>query len=370
MTTQGASRRRLWWRFSAVLLIVALAWSPAGRVVAADQPPPVPIGGAQTAALAPAQPAGVRPPGVSYDPIKATTVLPPGVLYDQLGPYTTTQGILSQQDTPDDVFTSQAADDFFVTTLSSTLVITAVEVVGQYFSGSGTKTVSAVNVDFYADSPGLPAYSPIYSGTAVPISPTDSSGNFYLPLSPTLELASNASYWVSVQAIQSTSWYWYWGQRTMRILDTAAWQNPSGSFLQGHVHTCQVWTSITTCYPKSAPDLLFRIDGTLTDTQATPTLLSLDPDQAFNSAFTLNANGANFASGAVLNWTTVTTPTKHFPTTVSSSALLSASISAADVSSYGTVTVTVTDFGTGCPCTSNALKFLVPHLLFLPVVRR
>jgi hypothetical protein len=179
-------------------------------------------------------------------------------------------------------------------------------------------------------------------------------------------LASDANYWISVQAVQSTSWFWYWSQRTPQTVSAAVWRNPNDGFTRG----CRDWTIITNCYPNTGHDLLFRLSGDLSANHVTPLLISLDPNHAFNRTFTLNAIGAGFANGAVLNWSLG--PTSQFATTFSNAGHLSASIPAASVATYGaTVSVSVTNPGPCAgSCTSNTLTFSVSNPLLLPLVRR
>lgn len=233
--------RRLW-RCLPILLVAVLAWSPAHPVVAQGQPAPPPMLRLQQVAPAtipPARPAAGQ-----------------AVLYDQMDSSDPNLYILSQKSTSS-VYDSLAADDFFVNSSFSSWQITAVEVAGLYKIGSGNPSVNSVSVEFYADGGGRPGY-PVYTANAQPISGTASSGNFYLPLATPAYLASNAKYWVSVQAIQSTDWYWYWFERKALSLSPAVWKNPSGFF----VPYCVDWTAINLCYAGTGPDLLFRLYGT------------------------------------------------------------------------------------------------------------
>ncbi len=232
-------RGRRFWRYLPVILVLALAGFPAQGAVAQDQPPPPPATGRQ------AQPATIP------DTCAA------GTLYSQMDS-PSSGWISSQASTRTGYTTDQAADDFTVPAGVGAWQVTAVQVAGSYFSGGGTKTVSGVNVTFYADSGGLPG-SVInnYSVPAASVSGTD-TGNFCVPLSPAANLAANAHYWVSVQAVQSNSWYWGWYERTVQSNSLAAWQNPSNGLGTGCTH----WTPLGACYPGSSPDLLFSLYGT------------------------------------------------------------------------------------------------------------
>ena len=328
-----------------LLLLLALAWLPANRVVAGNPPPP--------------------PPDIQWDqplPLLAAPAAGQAVLYDQFDSPSTFW--VSSQDSTDNQYDTRAADDFLASG-SNSWEITSIEVAGHYGNGSGQTTVSSVNVKFYVDSAGRPGEE-IFNRSAFPSGGTDATGNFIVPLSPAVGLAANATYWVSVRAIQSTSWFWYWSQRTPQSQAQAVWQNPSNVFATG----CIGWNAITTCFPDTGADLLFRLSGNTSSSQATPILLSLSPNHAANRAFTLNANGAGFANGAKLNWTL--NGTQQFSTTFNNSGSLSANIPAAAVSDYGaTVSVSVENPGPCLvTCTSNALSFYVSNAVYLPALSR
>ena len=324
-----------------------LAGAPVLPAVAQGQLPPPPTG-----RLAPAA-GGLALPAAAQD-----------LLYDQIN--SANGSWIIDQDSINNQYDTRAADDFIASLGSNSWQLTAVEVAGQFNGGTGPASVNSVNVELYADAGGLPGYR-LYSAFSQPISGTASTGNFYLPLSPTVHIASNATYWVSVQAIQSSSWFWYWKERGTKTGAVAAWKNPLDSFGTG----CVDWTAINRCFPNEGPDLLFRLYGTHSSSNVTPVLLSLDPNAAIHRAFTLNAHGVGFANGAVINWTLG--GTKHISTTVTSSTQLSALVPAADVSgSYGAaVTVTVTNPGPCAgSCTSNALIFTLADRIYLPLVGR
>jgi hypothetical protein len=338
-------RRGRLWRVWQLLLLLALAWFPAGRVAAVSPPPP--SGQQPLPTLAPVGPAAGQ-----------------AVLYDQFDSPSSSWVI--SQDSTNPQYDTRAADDFFAASGLSSWEINAIEVVGFYSSGSGPKTVSSVNIDFYADAAGSPGYR-LFTRSSVPTGGTDSTGNFNLPLAPVVALASNANYWVSVQAVQSTPWFWGWSQRTPQSQSPAVWQNPNGGFGTG----CTTRAVINiACFPDSGNDMLFRLYGTQSASQLTPILLSLSPNRAAFRSFTLNADGAGFADGAKLNWTLG--PTTQFDTTFSNAGRVSAVIPASAVSSYGaTVSVSVTNPGPCAgSCTSNTLTFSVTGPVLLPVVRR
>jgi hypothetical protein len=341
-----AAWRRQLGRGCQLLVLLSLVWIPANRVVADNPPPPLPNVQSHRPVLAPAAPAA----GLAG-------------LYNQFD--SPSSYWVSSQDSTDDLYDTRAADDFFVAIGSNSWEITGIEVAGFYSAGSGPKTVNSVGVTFYTDTAGKPGVE-LFTRSSVPSGGTDATGNFNLPLSPAVNLASNANYWVSVRAVQSTSWFWYWSQRTPQSQSLAVWQNPSNVFVTG----CTGWTAIISCFPDTGNDLLFALSGNTSANHVTPILISLSPSQAAYRSFTLDADGAGFANGAILNWTLGTT--QQFTTIVNNAARLSALIPAAAVSNYGaTITVSVTNPGPCAQsCTSNELTFVVRNPLFLPLITR
>ena len=341
-------RRPPFWRYLPLLLIAALAWSPAAPATADGPPPPtLPV---TLPTLAVAQP----------DVTLCNTGSGQPVLYDQCNtPYGS--AIISQDSTNDQIDT-QAADDFFVNPGANSWQIKAVEVEGQF---NVATTVNLVNVAFYADAGGLPGYL-LATRSVHPISGTAGTGEFFLPINPAVQIGSNASYWVSVQVVQSTAANWLWAERGAQTLAVAVWKNPSDVFSTG----CRDWTALNQCFPAEGPGLLFRLYGTPSTSHVTPILLSMTPNAAIHRTFSLAAHGVGFASGATLDWSL---GNKHFTTTLSSSTDLTATIQAADVPGpfNGTVSVTVTNPGPCAgSCTSNALTFTMANRNYLPLIRR
>ncbi len=338
-------------RCLAVILSAVVCASPALPVIAQGTPPPAPpppIGH-----VAPAAAGALALPAAAQ-----------AVLYDQVN--SANGSFILSQNSTDNQYDTQAADDFFVNLGSNSWQITAVEVVGRFTGGSGPASVTTATVEIFADAGGLPGYR-LFAQTVQPISGTAATGNFFLPLSPPVRIASNGTYWVAVQAFQTTSWYWYWDERGTQSQSASAWKNPSNGFSTG----CLNWTALNQCFQNEGPDLLFRLYGTTSANQVTPVLLSLNPGSAINRAFTLAAHGIGFANGATIDWTLGAT--QHISTTLSSSTNLSAAILAAQVPGPygGTVSVTVTNPGPcGGSCTSNALTFTLVNRTFLPLVRR
>jgi hypothetical protein len=193
-------------------------------------------------------------PAAAQNP--AGPAAPQAVLYDQTDFQSGAHEIGSNYES-DNTLVTKAADDFPVSSALSSWQITAVEVVGIFSGGSGSPSVNFVNVSFYADGGGKPAY-PVYSASVHPVSGTATSGNFFLPLSPSAYLAAGRTYWVSVQAVQAIPpWRWFWRERSVKNQSGAVWENPGGGFGAG----CTSWTPIQTCLHGSDPDLLFRLFG-------------------------------------------------------------------------------------------------------------
>ena len=81
--------------------------------------------------------------------------------------------------------------------------------------------------------------------------------------------------------------------------------------------------------------------------------------EAGGNGFTLNVNGENFANGSVVRWNDV-----NRPTTFISSTQLAASVSAADIATSGTASVTVASPGG----LSNAGTFTIDPQRLLPII--
>ncbi len=229
-------RRRYVWQYLPVILSLAVAGFPARPAVAQDPPPPAPTGRLEAPpTLAPARPAAGQ-----------------AVLYDQMN--TPSANWISSQNTLD----TFAADDFAINDGSTAWFVNTVEVSGLFYQGTHSDT--SVNVTFYADAPGRPG-SVLYSANSQPASGTALTGAFILPLPYPAFLIANKTYWVSVQALQTTSGtYWAWSERSAQTLNRAMWQNPNNVLNTG----CTSWTAVNVCFTKSSPDLLFRLSGSRT----------------------------------------------------------------------------------------------------------
>jgi hypothetical protein len=110
---------------------------------------------------------------------------------------------------------------------------------------------------------------------------------------------------------------------------------------------------------------------TFTINNPVPTTTSLSPASAIagGMAFTLTVNGTNFVNGSTVRWNG-----SNRATTYVSATQLTASITAADIATAGTISVTVFT-GTPGGGTSNAQTFTINNIasgyqIFLPFVTR
>jgi hypothetical protein len=106
------------------------------------------------------------------------------------------------------------------------------------------------------------------------------------------------------------------------------------------------------------------VNGTLTINSPAPTTTSLSPTSAIagGAAFTLTVNGSNFINGSVVQWNGVSRTT-----TYGSASQLTASITAADIATAGTASVTVVNAAPGGG-TSNAQTFTISNSNPVPVI--
>jgi len=264
-------------------------------------------------------------------------------------------------DSPGTSVDAQAAEDFIIPAgTSGSWTIEQISVSGVYQSG----TASSVNVNFYSNSNGLPG-TPVYTATLVPASGT-SSGNFVIPLGPTLSLPAGGTYWVSIQAVMGSG-QWQWVERKIQTSNPSAWRN-SGAFS----FACINWQPrVSVCgqpLGSDGPDLLFTLEGTSTIVGAAPLIFSVSPSSLNLSSpdTQITVNGANFGSPgqAVVkfegnNLSTAWVNASTVTALVRSSDLISAGVGAATI----TVRVGVQD--------SNGQLFTIGNaLLYLPLIRR
>lgn len=177
-----------------------------------------------------------------------------GVLYDQNN-NVGTNSITSQNfEAANDAFDGAAADDFQVPS-GVTWTVNEVFIPGVYFNGTGP--VASVDVNFYADSGGLPG---AVQCTASGIVPTDAAGTFNIVLTVPCVL-SEGSYWVSVIANMDLvpGGQWGWTERTVQSFNPSAWQNPGGGFAT----PCTTWGArVGLCAVGTDLDLAFTLFGT------------------------------------------------------------------------------------------------------------
>lgn len=104
---------------------------------------------------------------------------------------------------------------------------------------------------------------------------------------------------------------------------------------------------------------------TISQQTPVPVLTSISPTSATvgGVAFTLTVNGNNFASGAVVQWNG-----SNRPTNVTSSAQLTAAITAADIANVGTANVTVNNPAPGGGASSAAVFTIQPNPRLVRVV--
>jgi hypothetical protein len=164
-------------------------------------------------------------------------------------------GIVSQNfETANDIYDSQAADDFVVPH-GQVWIIKTVIVTGVYFNGSGP--AASENVTFYKDG-GVTPGTVVASVTKVG---TDAGGSFTIKVGQVA--LTQGHYWVSVQANMdfSVGGEWGWETRTTQRRYAAQWQNPGDGFATG----CTGYGVMTSCIPSGeGPDLMFKLKGTIT----------------------------------------------------------------------------------------------------------
>lgn len=177
-----------------------------------------------------------------------------GVLYDQTD-NPGAGGISSQNfEAANNAFDNAAADDFQVPA-GLAWTVNEVFVPGVYFGGPGP--AASVDVNFYADSGGLPG---AVECTAAGVVPTDSAGSFNIALPAPCVLPEGA-HWVSVVANQDFTPFgqWGWTERTVQSFSPSAWQNPGGGFGT----PCTAWGArFGLCAVGLDPDLAFTLFGT------------------------------------------------------------------------------------------------------------
>ncbi len=176
------------------------------------------------------------------------------VLYDQTDS-PGTNSITSQNfEAVNDAFDNSAADDFQVPA-GVAWTVNEVFVAGVYFGGPGP--APSVDVNFYADSGGLPG---AVECTAAGVAPTDAAGSFNIALAVPCVL-SEGPHWVSVVANLDfgVGGQWGWTERSVQSFNPSAWQNPGAGFAT----PCTSWGARAgLCLIGTEPDLIFTLFGT------------------------------------------------------------------------------------------------------------
>ncbi len=175
------------------------------------------------------------------------------VLYDQNG---TDSGIgLSSQnfETANDVFDTNAADDFLVPN-GVAWKIQEVSVTGVYYNGVGLAV--SQNVTFYKHALGLPGAVVATYNNVVGVD--DGLGSFRIKLPTALKL-KKGHYWVSVQVNMDfpSGGQWAWENQTTAAGSPAAWRNPGNGFATG----CTVYAVENVCAPSGQGDHIFKLRG-------------------------------------------------------------------------------------------------------------
>jgi hypothetical protein len=201
-------------------------------------------------------------PGITASGAAQDFVVPESVnvlLYDQTD--NPGQNAISSQEfgAANASFTNQAADDFVVTDASGWTVDT-VFAGGVYFNGVGLTPF--VNVEFYADSAGLPgALVKSYDGITSYVD--NGLGTLTIDLSGDPAFLPQGTYWVSVAADMdfAAGGQWGWTERTVQSGAASAWRNPGGGFATA----CTDWgPRVALCGVGGPdPDLIFSLSGTI-----------------------------------------------------------------------------------------------------------
>ena len=184
------------------------------------------------------------------------TLLTAATLYDQTSGASVTATNSQNFEPANAAFNDFTADDFVVPA-NTTWSLSEIDVLGQYFNGTGPAT--SVNVFLYNDNAGLPGTQIAAYTSIVPTGGT-SSPNFNIPI-PATSLTAG-TYWVSVQANESftPNGEWGWVDRSPTANNGAAWSNPGNGFAT----VCHPgYGRRTTCVTGdlAAPDQAFKILG-------------------------------------------------------------------------------------------------------------
>jgi hypothetical protein len=211
------------------------------------------------------------------------------VLYDQMDNPGGSDIISSSYYSPDDIYTSFAADDFAF--MDAVWSVGSVEVSGTY--NSPLDTATSVNVWIYSSdgSGGLPQDT-IYNATNIIPSNGLADGSFMINL-PVPAILTEGWYWLCVQANMrpGSAIQWGWTGRTVQSFSESAWKNPGGGF----GNPCTSWGyRVTDCGYGSDPDNCFRLLGDIVPvelTSFTETSNSLEVQLNWSTATELNNKG-------------------------------------------------------------------------------
>lgn len=181
---------------------------------------------------------------------------PEDVLYEQMDGASTSSFTSQNFEAGYETYDNMGADDFVVPA-GAIWTITAIDVPGVFYNGTGP--MNSVNVWFYRDNAGLPGTQVYEALEVVPVDPAN--GTVSVTLTTPAQLGPG-TYWLSVQSNTDfgVGGQWGWTGRTVQSNSGAVWQNPGDGFGSG----CTTWTLRTTCIASSAgiPDSLFRLNGT------------------------------------------------------------------------------------------------------------
>jgi hypothetical protein len=146
-----------------------------------------------------------------------------------------------------DAYDTMAADNF---ALRNKCVVTEVDVLGQYYNGTGPAV--SENVTIYRGSPDSTPGKVISAQT---VAGADTLGSFVIPIEPVR--LKPGRYWLSVQANMDFAVGGQWGWENSSTLrgKPAQWQNPGDGFGTG----CTTWSQLQSCLGAPGPDLLFQI---------------------------------------------------------------------------------------------------------------
>lgn len=287
---------------------------------------------------------------------------PWAILYNQMDNLSSAPIASQNYESGYDIFDSQAADDFIVPTGIGYWRVSSIDVLGTYnVPGGSSVHVDSVNVRFYAAAGSSLPKTLVYSAV---ISPTSDTGGAFVVDLKTPAILAPDTYWLSIQANMNylpERKQWLWRQRSVQSNSASVWQNPGNAYGTG----CTTWSPrVATCRVGDAPDLLFRLNGTVVPENPLPAVVSLTPSTVLaGRAFTLTIDGTNFVKGALVGWNG-----QNRAATYANSTRLQVSIPASDVSTSNTL-VSVTAFnpapGGG---RSNSRTLHISPQIFLPLI--